>query len=31
FVYVDPDFPSRDFERISVLSGESNVRQTVQA
>ncbi|EHC9865202.1 nuclear transport factor 2 family protein [Vibrio alginolyticus] len=31
FVYVDPDFPSRDFERISVLAGENNVRQTVQA
>ncbi|WP_026317668.1 nuclear transport factor 2 family protein [Algicola sagamiensis] len=22
YVYVDPDFPSRDLERISVLSGE---------
>jgi len=24
YVYVDPDFPSRDLERISVLSGGSN-------
>ncbi|WP_248437129.1 nuclear transport factor 2 family protein [Vibrio cholerae] len=23
YVYVDPDFPSQDLERISVLSGES--------
>ncbi|MDM5128775.1 nuclear transport factor 2 family protein [Aeromonas salmonicida] len=25
YVYVDPDFPSRDLERIAVLSGEINV------
>ncbi|MGL5130074.1 MAG: nuclear transport factor 2 family protein [Aeromonas popoffii] len=24
YVYVDPDFPSRDLERVTVLSGESN-------
>ncbi|MNH33056.1 hypothetical protein D3C79_935420 [compost metagenome] len=24
YVYVDPDFPSRDLERVAVLSGEIN-------